>query len=98
MDDKIIIVGTGNDAALGAKIAMCNVEHSNLIMITPDEAKQLAAPENKPFVITNPHPVGGYFTGGKQFVCKGKHEYREVKNESDGYIIIKWVCQCGRQL
>jgi hypothetical protein len=26
----------------------------------------------------------------KPFVCKGKHQYREVEGE--------WICQCGRKL
>jgi len=43
-------------------------------------------------------PTHQYFEG-KQFVCKGKHQYTETKiDESDGTISIKWICQCGRNM
>lgn len=29
------------------------------------------------------------------WICKGKHQYREVKGEN---IKSSWVCQCGRSL
>jgi len=38
------------------------------------------------------------YYGGKEFICKGKHQYREVKTESDGYTSVEWICQCGRKI
>ena len=30
----------------------------------------------------------------KKFICKGKHQYREVRNEATGKV--DWICQCSR--
>jgi len=37
--------------------------------------------------------------GSKEFICKGKHQYREVKETNEDNITsINWVCQCGRNM
>lgn len=38
------------------------------------------------------------FHEGKKFVCKGLHQYREVRTQENNEIKSIWVCQCGRQL
>lgn len=57
------------------------------------------------FVLTNPYAhlrsTGGTNKPHGSFVCKGKHQYREVRNRSkemDGFIEVSWVCQCGKIL
>jgi hypothetical protein len=55
------------------------------------------------FFLTNPYPLKEHeFYNGKQFVCKGKHQYREVQEREDmgeGTLIKSiWICECGRVL
>lgn len=33
-----------------------------------------------------------------RFICKGKHQYREVKQQDGSQIKVRWICQCGREL
>ena len=40
-------------------------------------------------------PIPDLFEG-KQFICKGKHQYREVREQEGSIIKCKWICQCGR--
>ena len=35
---------------------------------------------------------------GRQFICKGKHQYREVREHEGSVIKCKWICQCGRKI
>lgn len=47
----------------------------------------------EPFIISNPYEgLDGIYN--KQWVCKGKHQYREVKANGNS----EWICQCGKQL
>ena len=35
----------------------------------------------------------------KEWVCKGKHQYRKIEKEVNGSLIeVSWVCQCGKSL
>lgn len=34
----------------------------------------------------------------KEWVCKGRHQYREVKEQDGSLIKVRWVCQCGKSL
>jgi hypothetical protein len=36
------------------------------------------------------HVGMSYLIGGKNFVCKGKHQYRKTNGV--------WICQCGKTL
>ena len=47
---------------------------------------------NKPFVLHNPYPLKGY-NEGREFICKGKHQYKKVVKEN----LVEWICQCGRK-
>jgi len=50
----------------------------------------------KPFVIENTYED---FYKPKEWVCKGKHQYRHTATEiKDGIAIKKWTCQCGKTL
>lgn len=49
--------------------------------------------ENNSYTITNPYhdlPEIKAYGQSKPFICKGKHEYREING--------KWICECGKQL
>lgn len=36
---------------------------------------------------------------GKEFICKGKHQYRKVYSDTkEGFHKGDWVCKCGREL
>lgn len=45
------------------------------------------------FIISNPYKDLDIING-KQWVCKGKHQYRQVITDN----ISEWVCQCGKSL
>jgi len=46
--------------------------------------------DTEPFVIENPYAKLKEIDNRKQFICKGKHQYREIEGN--------WICQCGRKL
>lgn len=91
MKDKMAIIGAGQDKAEIAA-ALEKEGYKDVIIMTPDEAKEIAENplkrETDVYIIEAP-PILKY-VDGKEFICKGKHQYREVKG--------KWVCQCGRVL
>jgi len=62
--------------------------HEVVVIDSPDEAKQLPFPKSEPLIIRNPYPIKEVMTG--DFVCKGKHQYKEVNGQ--------WICQCGRNI
>jgi len=88
---EIVIIGGGEDkAAIAASLAKSG--HEDIIVMTPDEAKQLKQlpfPKSETFIIHNPYPIET-LTGDKPFICKGKHRYIESAGQ--------WVCQCGRNM
>ena len=47
----------------------------------------------KPFL-----EITRYLPMPKEWVCKGRHQYRQVTEQQDGLVTVKWVCQCGRSL
>ena len=50
--------------------------------------------KQEPFIISNPYKDLDIINN-KQWVCKGKHQYRKIKTEcGDTY----WTCQCGKSL
>jgi hypothetical protein len=68
-----------------------------------NQYKYLDSQKESKFFLTNPYPFKeNEFYNGKQFVCKGKHQYREVQEREDvgEGILIKstWICECGRVL
>lgn len=38
------------------------------------------------------------FPKKKEWICKGKHQYREQKEQDGSLIKVSWVCQCGKKL
>jgi hypothetical protein len=34
----------------------------------------------------------------KEWICKGKHQYRQVLEKGEGHTISTWICQCGKKL
>ena len=58
-----------------------------------DQEKALFAQTTTPYY-ASPRVVELQSIQGTQFVCKGKHQYREVVKDS----VSTWVCQCGRKL
>jgi len=41
----------------------------------------------------NPYPL----KAERKFICKGKHQYKEVRHRHDDTIIVEWICSCGRK-
>ena len=46
---------------------------------------------SEPIPITAPATIP---SEEKKFICKGKHQYREVRNADTGKV--DWICQCSR--
>lgn len=92
MKENIIVVGTGSDV-LSVKNTLSNLGHNDVIII-PQEAEPF--PKSEPYTIHTLSPKGG-----KQFICKGKHEYRKVERkeefENGSIVKVEWICQCGRK-
>lgn len=93
MSKPIAIIGAGqNKTAIAEELAKQG--HNDVIIMTPEEAKEYA---NEPFsefrkeAVYQYHaiPMLKYANEGKEFICKGKHQYTNVNGE--------WVCQCGRK-
>jgi superfamily II DNA or RNA helicase len=84
MKDKIVVVaahiGAGKTVLSEAIASHLN---KDVVFITPEQAKQEA------IIYERQPPLPPIFED-KQFVCKGKHQYRDVKG--------KWICQCGKSL
>jgi thioredoxin reductase len=100
MKDRIVIVGAGG--AGFAQTALQNMGHENVIIVSPEELRQETFPKSKPIVI-HAHPALKSYNEGKEFICKGKHQYRlieMIKNEKGNgtFITEVWACQCGRKL
>lgn len=51
----------------------------------------------QPFTIFDPYKDLD-IAYNKEWVCKGKHQYRQTTNEINGTKHSEWVCQCGKSL
>lgn len=98
--DKILTVGNNSHYAE----ALAHLENSKdkIEFVSIDDVEKLIEsnsikPINKPFII-HAQPKVELYPEQKQFVCKGKHQYRQVLEESEGCTISTWVCQCGEKL
>ena len=100
MKDRIGIIGHvdhGFTTSAAMALHLANKVDSALIVETIDEeAKQLPFPQSEPFILNNPYAM--QYIGERDFICKGKHQYREVKETNGNLIKHSWVCQCGRKL
>jgi len=92
--NKIAIVG-GNEMGKTAMYAALQERGLNDVkIITVDEAQEMLEstsfnPKNEPYIIHNHRMIEPYMPNQKEFICKGKHQYKEVNGN--------WVCQCGRK-
>lgn len=92
MKDKIVLVAGHIGAGRTTVIAEAHAhKHQNdVIIMTPEQAKQEAMfSKSEPYIYKRQPPLLPMFQE-KQFVCKGKHQYRDIKG--------KWTCQCGKSL
>ena len=80
---KVAVVGCGMHIE-----RLVSTIHQELTMIEKVEEKPPAYfnPSQTEFLI-EPLPFHDY---EKKFICKGKHQYREVAGE--------WICQCTRKI
>lgn len=100
----MVIVGSGHLSGdlMANMMVQHNLEDKVVTVVSSQEDKQLKLPESETYLIYEPPPFISPYVG-KEFYCKGKHQYREVKKkitDGDGcvYIKVDWVCQCGRKL
>ena len=74
--------------------------HENVILVNNfAKTEQLPFPKSEPIIYSRQEPVEcpSVFKGSP-FVCKGKHEYREVLTKEDNLTHSNWICQCERIL
>ncbi len=105
MENKVVIIGhigAGKTALIDSIESKLN---QKVTVVAPDEAKQLPFNNIDPILITNHYEglLPPFIDNTKKFTCKGKHQYREVRNtvnEGEGgtLVSIDWVCECGRKL
>jgi len=92
MMNKNVIIIRNSGTVLSDAIENALKNECNVVMVDSPEPSFLK--DIKPIAITAP-----YKFGEKEFKCKGKHQYREVKEtQDDGFIAVSWVCQCGRNI
>ena len=86
MNNKlVIIVGSGvaetfKTALYESRLLKTFVPINNLETTSSMDFSEPIAYNSRP-------PIPDIF-GGKEFVCKGKHQYSQIEKE--------WICQCGR--
>jgi hypothetical protein len=92
---KYLIVGSGDTAK--ELLAKHGYDADDVILVDSDNLKKPDSMSlgdlKKEFI-----PYSAPYTGEKEWKCKGKHQYRETLDESDGNPKVKWVCQCGAKL
>jgi Trk K+ transport system NAD-binding subunit len=91
MDKQIAIIGAGQDKKDIAEF-LANQGYNEVLIITQEEYEEYV---NDPFkrathVYTIEAPKIVEYVEVKEFICKERHQYREVEG--------KWICQCGRVL
>lgn len=87
--ENIILVG--NDTVL------TYVNYKAIILlkeIKPVEKVEQIKPKLNEYLIEAQSNVQPYV---KQFICKGKHQYRETRLKKGNMILSIWTCQCGRK-
>lgn len=98
---------TGVTTAMAQAIMELERMDNDVVILNPSDLKNNQQEINT--VFDNPPipykaaPKLESFFGEKEFKCKGKHQYREVKTKEDVgngevFIKIEWVCQCGRKI
>jgi len=87
MSNKIAIVGAGAGVTALTK-ELIEKKGKDVVVLTPEDVK---SSEENPFAVYDRYIYEALplFVNEKPFICKGKHEYRNV----DG----QWICQCGRK-
>lgn len=104
MKENIVIVGAGTESHLIGK-AIAHLGTNDVIIVDTENVKeQLPFPKSEPFILRNPYPpeLKNVYEG-KQFECKGKHQYRLVdtvkKDMGESVLVTEiWKCQCGKVL
>ena len=87
MNKNIVIVGTGSSGLIGKSIAHL-IPNDAIIVDVNNVKEQLPFPKSEPFIIHKHPELKAY--GEKEFVSKGKHQYKKNING-------EWKCQCGKQ-
>ena len=76
---------------------LSNKELAEVFENLDKSAEELSYVQNNQPYIINAAPQLIY--PEKKFICKGKHQYREVKKEQkDGLTYVQWECQCGKTI
>ena len=90
---KIGVVGMGIASSLLLHKLRQEFKNDEVVIVdSPSDLKNIEIKEPLILPYTNPYSklqeLNTY--GSKKFICKGKHQYKEING--------KWICQCGRTL
>lgn len=86
----IAIIGAGHHVSGKTILNQLNsIGYNDVVVVSPETTIEKLQEQIQPYIISMPQPAC-YQGEEKRFVCKGIHEYREVKG--------KWICQCGRNI
>lgn len=107
MKEKIIVIGSGGLGGTASMSKMKELGEELIVVYNAEQLDELMKDKgidfNKPIPYVNPYSnlpkinEHGYYE--KEFVCKGKHQYREKKVQiQEGLIQSQWICQCGRNM
>ena len=81
---KVAIIGSGGHGSIAAT-ALALVEKTMAEVVVVNDAFE------RPSIPYLKNPAYNDIVGvGDSFICKGKHQYREVEGQ--------WICQCGRNM
>lgn len=78
--------------------AMSLVDKTKAEVVVVDDGKDISSLASMKVKETQQLVEMLKYPGEKVFVCKGKHQYREVVTEDGNIIKGQWICQCGRKL
>lgn len=87
---KILIADNTDDTMCENIISQMQNIEGRIVLI---DKKDISEP-----IQYNPSPEIQIFADEKKFVCKGKHQYREIVERDGSVISSNWVCECGRSL
>lgn len=94
---KILLIGRGGNLKASIGSLMQKEQKEIVVIDSPESLDSLMKDKsinfNEPIPIVNHYkdlPKISTYGAGKEFTCKGKHEYRKHNGE--------WICQCGRKL
>jgi hypothetical protein len=90
IDKKVLIIDSGRATEAAIETALLNKQDALVVSTLEDIPDELNT-AGMQYAISIPYlPKPTFYFGEKEFICKGNHQYREIKWQ--------WICQCGRKI